>query len=193
MKQWLVNLWNTFFKQEEDRDAMCAYEEIPGSVFRFMLCGHDGPGEADVSFYGRKGTLGVPDDLSEEREGSLVAHMSCPRCRFEELKKLLIRCVLCGEAIMPGDPVALYWKRSGGITRENKRMGTMVDGHYIGCLKSDCCPSGGFFSGHWTSSGFVSAFEDGGTIMDEVVRRKKPIVGNFETGEIKVIDDEEET
>ena len=188
---WFSSLREKFFgkKEEENRDAVCSYEEVPGPSVRYARCGHDAPYEAKVSFYERKGTFGVPSDLFDERDGLLVVQMSCPRCRFEELKKLFIRCVLCGEVIMPGEPVAVYWKRNKGM---RKKIGMLVGENYLGCMAWDCCPSGGFWGGHWTENGFVSAFSDGGSVADEVMRTGRAVVGNIETGKVEVINHDDE-
>jgi len=34
----------------------------------------------------------------------------------------------------------------------------------------DCCPSGGFFAGHWTGQGFKPAFGDGATAVEQAIR-----------------------
>lgn len=76
----------------------------------------------------------------------------CPDCLIEYLKKEVIRCCSCRLPIFPDGPVALY--SSGPIFKD---IGTRIseDGPYMGCLRWDCCPSGGFFSGHWNGKEFV--------------------------------------
>ena len=72
----------------------------------------------------------------------------CPKCAFENA----IKCCFCSKKIYPGSPVAVYAISSRGI---NWEVAVKLDEHQvIGCLRSDCCPSGGFFAGYWTVNGF---------------------------------------
>ena len=92
---------------------------------------------------------------TENEGGPLIWNMSpweaagsvCPNCAIEKA----ISCCFCGKQIYPGSPVALYGKDSGGI---NWEKATKVGDNAIGCLNMDCCPSGGFFAGYWTTEGF---------------------------------------
>jgi hypothetical protein len=56
---------------------------------------------------------------------------------------------------MPGDGVALYGKGSTGIHESATILDDGVSA--VGCLRWDCCPSGGFFAGSWTEEGFKPA------------------------------------
>jgi hypothetical protein len=54
-------------------------------------------------------------------------------------------------------------------------------GSYLGCMRMNCCPSGGFFSGHWLGhnrGGFRSMY-DGDSAVVESFRTGKVIVMNF--------------
>lgn len=78
----------------------------------------------------------------------------CPECRIAELEKEFISCALCGLYIAPGDPIALY-------NASNEYVNPWAQIHIdpnqnrwaIGCMRWDCCPSGGFFAGHWLGIG----------------------------------------
>lgn len=83
----------------------------------------------------------------------VAAGTECPECFFETTKKHTIRCCLCGGSIMPGEGVAIYNARSEGINE----TATLFGGGAIGCLRMSCCPSAGFFAGHWSEDGFEAA------------------------------------
>lgn len=131
-------------------------------------CGHDGPKEYVGHFYG------------EEMEPSaeiLKTREKCPDCQVAEMKPLVIRCAQCGLPIFPGAPVALY---AGPAAAFTKGWATMVDGQYVGCLRWDCCPSGGFFSGHWTSKGFRPAFGAGSAAAMAMASGGMVVVGDVD-------------
>ncbi len=106
---------------------------------RDYKCGHRDSRRFRVSMFGME-------------TKKLSQHEQCPQCFMEEVKKHTIFCALCGLPIMPGDGVALYDDDNDGI-RENA---THIDNFVIGCIRWECCPSGGFFSGYWTKQGFKS-------------------------------------
>ncbi len=94
---------------------------------------------------------------------------------LEEMKQSAIRCCLCGYGILPGDEVALYHKKSKGIKKD---IATFIEDGAVGCLLWDCCLSGAFFAGHWTSQGFRPAFSEGRTAGEEAVSRESPMIIN---------------
>ena len=102
----------------------------------FKHCKHRSR-EAKISVYGEEiQTTGI----------------DCPDCLIGTFEESVIRCCLCGLPIVPGQPVALYWEGP----QINKKIATKLkDGHSLGCLRWDCCPSGGFFAGHWNEKGFL--------------------------------------
>lgn len=100
-------------------------------------CGHRGAKWFTLSVYGE--------------ETKKIKH-KCAECCIEELKEVVIRCALCGLPIYPGEGVAIYYKDSGAVVLENPVL-VGKDG-VIGCLRWDCCPSGGFFAGHWSLDGY---------------------------------------
>ncbi|MEK7181089.1 MAG: hypothetical protein AAB738_02005 [Patescibacteria group bacterium] len=66
------------------------------------------------------------------------------------------RCARCGLVILPGMAVALYGQESEGLRLD---IATNIDGAIIGCMRWDCCPSGGFLAGHWSEQGFQPLFQ----------------------------------
>ncbi len=123
-------------------------------------CGHSGAEQFVVSIYG----LHTKEVDQKER---------CPDCFLEWMKGMCIRCALCGLPIFPGEGVALYGG-GGGLRLD---IATRVGDSVIGCLRWDCCPSGGFFAGHWTEDGFKPAF-DGETGAEKAFSTESMVVGN---------------
>ncbi len=107
---------------------------------RISKCGHVGPRTFHLNIYGIR---------SVEFNAKKV---ECPTCITARIKKEVIQCAVCGLPIGPGEGVALYSMVGPGIRKD---IATYVDGAVIGCLRWNCCPSGGFFSGHWTENGFA--------------------------------------
>lgn len=123
------------------------FEIIPKSDKKVRYkCGHDGWKDYVGHFFGDE--MDPSKEMSKSRE-------ECPDCQIASIKPLTRRCALCGLPIMPGSPVALY---GGPNAAFNKAWTTEVDGQAMGCMRWDCCPSGGFFAGHWTGEKFRSAF-----------------------------------
>lgn len=125
-------------------------------------CGHTGPKTFRLNMWG----LESKEFAQKER---------CPSCFLERFKQYSIRCVLCGLPIFPGEAVALYHESGGKLRRE---IGTKVKDSYLGCLRWDCCPSGGFFAGHWTEEGFRPGFPDGLTSAELAFKTGKIVVSN---------------
>ncbi|MDD5165399.1 MAG: hypothetical protein PHG25_02580 [Candidatus Pacebacteria bacterium] len=114
--------------------------ESPSKKTRVSKCGHVGPKTYHLNLYGIRSI----EFSAKEAE--------CPSCLTARIKKEIIRCAVCGLPICPGEGVALYSIESPGIRKE---IATIVDDAVIGCLRWSCCPSGGFFAGHWTEKGFT--------------------------------------
>ncbi|MBP6859706.1 MAG: hypothetical protein KBC69_03765 [Candidatus Magasanikbacteria bacterium] len=109
--------------------------------------------------------FGEPIELTDE---AYAKRERCAQCRLTLIKECVIRCAQCGFGIRPGEAVALYTAES-----VNSAWATYVGERaklVIGCMRWDCCPSGGFFAGHWTGKHFQAAFEGGGTAAAEVFR-----------------------
>lgn len=123
-----------------------------GFFKRRHACGHRGARKFKLMTYGEETKW-----ISQKER--------CPDCFLAYAKELIIRCALCGFPIVPGAPVVLYWHGSDPIRKD----ATRVDDHVMGCLRWDCCPSGGFFAGHWTGRGFAPAFPGGRTIAEQAL------------------------
>jgi ribosomal protein S27E len=88
----------------------------------------------------------------------------CGDCEVEIFRRFTIRCALCGHFILPGEGVALYLRDS--VPRSPQKWQTPFTHSderisVIGCLRMDCCPTGGAFAGHWTTDGFRPLNDDG--------------------------------
>lgn len=91
----------------------------------------------------------------------------CSYCFIEDIKQHLIRCPVCGFGILPGDPVALY--DLVGIDRRMNNIKIIQGKSVLGCLRRNCCPTGGFFAGHWTRSGFKPYFPNKTTVAEHAM------------------------
>ncbi len=145
-------------------------------------CGHTAHERFTLDFYG------IEAAPTDER---LAERADCPDCEIERVRRTSIRCALCGHVILPGEPVALYVDDRKLFKKEAWK--TLADGHVVGCMRWDCCPSGGFFSGHWTPQGFRPAFAHGSAVAEVFATGKAIIVGDSsDPSTIKTIDDEKE-
>ncbi len=138
-------------------------------------CGHDYAVLFGHDFYGER--LDVSDQYAAKRE-------KCGDCMLAEIRPLLIRCCHCGRAIMPGEPVAAYG--DNGMFRKEWCTGLPDSDAVLGCMRWNCCPSGGFFAGHWSVRGFVPAFPGKANLMAEVLAVGKPVVVSVGDGRAKV-------
>lgn len=132
-------------------------------------CGHEAPARYRHNFYGTR--LEPKDEVFEKRE-------RCGDCAHGWFGTCVIRCVLCGHAIFPGEPVAVY----RDMRRFRKAWKTYADREktaVIGCMRGNCCPSGGFFCGHWTGEGIDSPFRTGSAVGDALANPGKMIVTNI--------------
>jgi len=102
---------------------------------------------------------------------------TCPECVLAKTLSLSIRCALCGLVIMPGAPVALY---AGPTSSFRKSCATKHEGQFVGCLRWDCCPSGGFFAGHWDGEKVLPAFDGGNCAAAEALRTGRVVISNTE-------------
>lgn len=174
--------WNDSLRTESGLEVVCSVggsekveletpedkiELVSSNDQKFIYeCGHEGVTDFVISVYGTKSTIIKKRD-------------KCSNCVMDLMKNVTIRCALCGHPIFPGESVALYHKSS---KLPYSKVGYQVNDSYIGCLAMGCCPSGGFFAGHWTGKEFRSAFDDGSSIAEQV----------FKTGQAMVCSDTNE-
>lgn len=113
---------------------------IPASDRQHQFeCGHVGPKRYDLDLFG------------QVMKNSGETPRKCGKCLEDHLRRDVARCAVCGLVIFPGEGVAVYAPDSDFPSA----WVTEVDGGVIGCLRMSCCPSGGFFAGHWTTEGFL--------------------------------------
>jgi len=128
-------------------------------------CGHEGPERFKLNVYGENSKEISKDD-------------TCPSCWIEKIKKYVARCSLCGLPVYPGEGVALYDSHSEGLRVDIARK--VDENHVIGCIRWDCCLSGGFFAGYWTEQGFKSVLGDSPkTAAEQAFDSGKIITGNM--------------
>ena len=141
-----------------------------------FACGHDYATRFGHDFYGER--MEVADSYAAMRE-------KCGDCMLAEIKPLIIRCCACGHVIMPGEGVAAY----GNDGSFNAAWCTeLPDGKTVlGCMRRECCPSGGFFAGHWSSSGFRPAFGEYSSLAAKVIAMGKPVAVHVEGDKVEVI------
>lgn len=86
----------------------------------------------------------------------LASRRHCGACLLEMTRAKVIRCALCGRVILPGDGVAVYDDDPGF----NRAWVTSLSGAttptVIGCIRMDCCPSGGFYAGNWSGEQVIT-------------------------------------
>lgn len=138
--------------------------DVRSFFFRNYACGHKGSRKFSISLFG-----GKLKTISQKRH--------CSNCFLNLLKKVAIRCAVCGFGIMPGDGVAVYSAENeflaGVMYTKTENKGV------IGCMRMNCCPTGGFFAGHWTENGFKPAFENGMSAVEKCMATEKVVIGNI--------------
>jgi hypothetical protein len=149
--------------REPDRSKLPAahdrFEAVPLTEKRAQYkCGHEDFAKFKLDIYGE--AVELNDKFWKERP-------ECSTCHIARMKPFIPRCALCGLPIYPGDGVAVY-----AYARQFKKKPWVYrvgpDGEAVlGCTRWECCPSGGFFAGHWDGEKFVSAFD--GKSMAEAV------------------------
>lgn len=155
----------------------CTVENKTGQEIEYN-CGHRCAKQFTISLFG--------ESLEPSDAGHAQSEL-CAECLLAKLRPSIIRCALCGFGIMPGDRVAAY-ADNGKFKKEWKT--TIGDGEkkgVIGCMRWECCPSGGFFAGHWMGDHFVSAFA-AGCMVAEVFQAGKSMHVDGD-GEITYIED----
>jgi len=149
----------------EPTDTLACVEER-GWKARFA-CGHRAPRKFKIDFFG---------DARAPSDRLLKKRLRCGPCEAQRLKKIVARCALCGSAILPGDGVAVYADDPEYKEAWKTRVGSDKKG-VLGCLFTDCCPTGGFFGGHWTEDGYKPAYKHG-SAMAEAMATGKAVIGN---------------
>lgn len=142
----------------------CVIHSREGKVIDYE-CGHQDTIEFQVDLYGK----------SACRKRKEMDPKWCADCLLAEVKKISIRCGLCGYVIMPGDEVALYVDDKKLFPHAAWK--TLVEDQVVGCLRWDCCPSGGFLSGRWTPHGYKPLFKHG-SMVGEAFATGKPVIHN---------------
>ena len=136
-------------------------------------CGHTGHAEFYHDAYGETVIL---------KQGR---HDRCGVCSAEELKQISARCALCEHIILPGGGVALYAFEEKVFPSEKVRSWFQFVEHdathksVIGCMRGDCCPSGGFYAGTWTEDGFRHAFPNRVSMAATAMTTGKIVVANI--------------
>ncbi len=113
-------------------------------------CGHIDSAKFRHDFYG---------EVREPTDEVFAAREKCGECMLASVMEVAIRCAACGFVIWPGDPVALYVDNSSFNVAWKKTIEEPPQ--VVGCFRRGCCPSGGYFAGHWSESGFKPAFSGG--------------------------------
>lgn len=126
-------------------------------------CGHRAPKFFDYDIFGR---------IIQTRRDEPAP--KCPDCILAEMASVFCRCALCGQVIHPGEPVALY----APSRKFRREWVTEVKAGVIGCLGWDCCPSGGFFAGHWLKGKFRPAFGNGLSSAAQALATGQVVCGN---------------
>lgn len=144
-------------------------EAVPDSDERIAFdCGHEGAVKFHYVIFGER----IEADEKRMRE----LHDRCPDCIVDEMRQDIIRCARCGHFILPGQDVAVYFSGRGLKKKWSTRT---PDGGYIGCMRWECCPTGGLFAGRWLGrEGFKPAFEHGSAMM-QAFKTGKPVFGNI--------------
>lgn len=147
----------------------CTVENKMGQEVEYK-CGHRHAERYVLSLFG---------EIIEFKDVSFAKRELCADCNLARLRLGLIRCVICGFAIWPGDPVAVYadsrkfkkeWKTT--VSKDKKDR-------VIGCMRWECCPSGGFFSGHWMGNHFAPAFTTGSAAAEAFLTGKPVLVNSI--------------
>ena len=160
----LRRLWNRlidFFSQPSEEtpvrsDLTGKLRVIPkGKECVLYQCGHEGPRDYEIQIF---------DSILEPQKSLLNERLLCPNCVMTAAQEEIILCALCGRPIFPGDPVAIYVDDAGFRDEWKTKISST---EVVGCLATDCCPSGGFFAGHWNGDDIVTPFKEGNTAAAE--------------------------
>ncbi|HRY62448.1 MAG TPA: hypothetical protein P5056_01615 [Candidatus Paceibacterota bacterium] len=133
-------------------DVPMRYKPLTKATVKFTKCGHMGPEKAELNFHGRITQFDVGETNNVNGQKT-VDDCECPRCYFNNTKRQVIRCCLCGIGIEPGNGVILVDGRLH--ERFRKEFATMIGDKSISCLRFACCPGAESHPlGYWTGEGF---------------------------------------
>lgn len=118
-------------------------------------CGHRGASQFTVRVYG------------EEIAFKPTKMLKCGACVVAELQKFVLPCCRCRRPIFPGNPVASYDLRIGATAKK-----VAPAPRTLGCMRSDCCPTGSLFAGHWNGERLVPAFDHGNAAVQAFITGK---------------------
>lgn len=118
----------------------CAVEDKHGPEIEYK-CGHRHAERFTLNLFGEPITL---------TDAGYARRELCAECLLASMRRGLIRCAACGLSILYGEAVAVYVD-NGGFKEEWKTpVVTGRERGAIACLRENCCPSAGFFTGYWT-------------------------------------------
>jgi hypothetical protein len=120
----------------------------PGLLDRILLasyaCGHRDVRRFTVMFFGKELRL---------RWKWYAKRPRCCVCEAEKLRREAIRCVICGDSILPGEGVCLYVIRhpmpKHAVTVKTPDGSAAT----VGCLRMSCADGGFSYGGNWSAEG----------------------------------------
>ncbi len=119
-------------------DQFAVIEES-GELIRY-LCGHMSPLCFALDLYG---TVTRMDHQGHEKPSC------CGACAIERLRAAVIRCVICGHPIMPGNPIMAYEKTEGMQFERCTFIREAAPQVVVGCLDWRCRATMGVQYGYW--------------------------------------------
>ncbi len=109
-----------------------------------------------------------------------IAPKQCMLCQYPGIFESIIACAYCGEAILFGDPVSCYLP-AGMSEGFDLERATQTPMGFVGCMGWDCCPTAGFFAGHWVGEGIRSPFNGGSAAAHALSSGDMVVVSNIDT------------
>lgn len=88
------------------------------------------------------------------------APKQCTLCRFKDQLEAAIACAFCKGVIYRGEPVSICMP-VGKLPEGFRARATQTPSGFVGCMSEDCCPTSGFFAGHWVGNGVRTSFSTG--------------------------------
>ncbi|MFA6105508.1 MAG: hypothetical protein WC725_02810 [Patescibacteria group bacterium] len=131
-------------------------------------CGHLAPARFAHIIYGAKYEL-YPEYFGER--------LACGECLLAKLIERSLRCGKCGHIIFQDEGLALYVDDRKLFV--NRYWITFFEGSVVGCMRTDCCPSGAYFFANWDGEKIVPRF-GGKTVFGEAMSTGKPVCGSVE-------------